>query len=754
MKKLYVICNSHMDPIWVWRLREGRATWANTCRVAVAMLKEYPFLKFTRSSSACYEWLEENAPALFDEIAKLVSAGRWEVTGGWVEQSDTIVTPAEALLQQAAHAKEYFRRRFGVEVKTAYSVDSFGQNAGLPALLAASGYRNYCWMRPMKHEKAMPDKFRWAIPGTRQSILSFRIQEAYTTSGITYDEQLMRERMERHVAKDAPQSFFFGLGDHGGGINHKNLRILLKLGEEIPLEFCTLDEYFAVLDRERNLPVLSGEFTHHSPGCYAAVHDIKQWMSDAEKLLFKAEKITLETGDRAGAAKLSEAWHENLFNYFHDIYSGTAIKPAYDHEARDLAGHAAWQASKVLEGNLQHLAVQADTQFLTEGGVMLWNPLPRSACAVCGYFAFRDPNGVGSDFNAFRDAEGNYLPLQWVQGHANIFGRRNSALVIAPLAASGLKVLAYARLPEGHRPFPALGAARQLAALKRLSFVALEDPNDTWAHNARALGKPSRAKVRQLGKPEIHQDGPLMSELRVKYAFRKSAFTLSIFAYAGIEALQVRVAGDWMEPETDLKLSLATRVRQGVIISGQAGVLLERRPDDCEQPFIDWCAAMGGKSMSGFAAADLHGYDSVGSDELRLTLLRPVFYAEHVPEPALGDEGRADYGPFVREAWLILDRPKDAAAFDAMARERLWAPEHYEITKAGDGSSLRRDQWSLLPADAPVMVLAQRLLPDGAVQFDLAALADTRVSLRRNGAEVRRLVLHKDEARVVKIASK
>ena len=747
MKKLYVICNSHMDPIWVWRLREGRATWANTCRVAVAMLKEYPFLKFTRSSSACYEWLEQNDPSLFRQIAKLVEAERWEVTGGWVEQSDTIVTPAEALLQQAAHAKDYFRRKFGVEVKTAYSVDSFGQNAGLPAILDASGFVNYGWMRPMKHEKEMPDKFRWAIPGTRRSILSFRIQEAYCTSGnLAFDETLMRERMERHLAMDTPQSFFFGLGDHGGGINHKNLKVLLEIAKDIPLEFCTLDEYFDVLGRRRDLPLLDGEFTHHSPGCYTTCHDIKQWMADAEKTLFKAEKITLQTNDRKGAAILHDAWHELLFNYFHDIYSGTAIKPAYDHEARDLAGFASWQASKVLENNLQKLSIQSDTQFIKEGGVMLWNPLPRPARAVCSYFAFHDPNGTGTDFDAFRDGHGKYLPLQWVQGHANIFGSRNSALVIAPLDASAVKILAYARLPKGHAPFPKLGVTRQLDALRRLSFVTLDDPYDTWAHAATSLGKPSRAKVRQLGKPEIRQDGPLMSELRVRYSFRKSAFTLSLFAYQGIEALQARVAGDWLEPDTDLKLSLDTKVRRGAIVSGQAGMLLERRPDECEQPFIDWCAAADSRSMSGFLAPDLHGYDSVGSAELRLTLLRPVFYAEHVPEPALGDEGRADYGPFVRETWLLLDQPADPIAFDALARERLWSPEHYEITKAGDGTNFRPDIWSITPP-ASVAVLAQRLLPDGAAQFDLAALADTAITIRRNGIVVAKASLRQGQVK-------
>ena len=119
-----------------------------------------------------------------------------------------------------------------------------------------------------------------------------------------------------------------------------------------------------------------------------------------------------------------------------------------------------------------------------------------------------------------------------------------------------------------------------------------------------------------------------------------------------------------------------------------------------------------------------------------------------MPEPALGDEGRADYGPFVREAWLLLDQPADASSFDALARERLWSPEHYELTRAGDGSSFAPDRWSITP-ETQVQVLAQRLLPDGSAQFDLAALADTNVVLRRNGKPVAKARLHAGEIRCV-----
>ena len=92
-------------------------------------------------------------------------------------------------------------------------------------------------------------------------------------------------------------------------------------------------------------------------------------------------------------------------------------------------------------------------------------------------------------------------------------------------------------------------------------------------------------------------------------------------------------------------------------------------------------------------------------------------------------------------------------AFDALARERLWAPEHFEISRAGDGSRLKRDTWDITP-QAQIIVLAQRLLPDGNAQFDVAALADTPLAIRRNGKLAAKMQLHAGEVRTVIIALK
>ncbi|MBE6405901.1 MAG: hypothetical protein E7040_07760 [Lentisphaerae bacterium] len=41
-KKLYIICNSHLDPIWLWNRTSGRSSWLNTMHSVVRIMEEQP----------------------------------------------------------------------------------------------------------------------------------------------------------------------------------------------------------------------------------------------------------------------------------------------------------------------------------------------------------------------------------------------------------------------------------------------------------------------------------------------------------------------------------------------------------------------------------------------------------------------------------------------------------------------------------------------------------------------------------------
>ena len=63
MKELYLLCNAHLDPVWMWQREEGIAEAISTFRVAAQFCEEYDGFLFNHNESLLYEWVEEYEPA-------------------------------------------------------------------------------------------------------------------------------------------------------------------------------------------------------------------------------------------------------------------------------------------------------------------------------------------------------------------------------------------------------------------------------------------------------------------------------------------------------------------------------------------------------------------------------------------------------------------------------------------------------------------------------------------------------------------
>ena len=125
MRKLHLICTSHIDPIWQWTLDEGIASAIATFKSAVDLLEEYDYI-FCHNESMLYEAIEECAPDLFERIKDLVKKGRWIVSGGWYLQPDCNMPSGETFIRLIGEGKRYFKEKFGIEPTVAYNFDSFG----------------------------------------------------------------------------------------------------------------------------------------------------------------------------------------------------------------------------------------------------------------------------------------------------------------------------------------------------------------------------------------------------------------------------------------------------------------------------------------------------------------------------------------------------------------------------------------------------------------------------------------------------
>ena len=67
LKRVHMIGNAHIDPVWLWQWPEGYQEVRATFQSAVDRLNEYPEFVFTCDSSLFFAWVEESDPPLFEQ---------------------------------------------------------------------------------------------------------------------------------------------------------------------------------------------------------------------------------------------------------------------------------------------------------------------------------------------------------------------------------------------------------------------------------------------------------------------------------------------------------------------------------------------------------------------------------------------------------------------------------------------------------------------------------------------------------------
>ena len=111
MEKLHLICNAHLDPVWLWQWKEGAAEAVSTFRIAADFCEKYDGFVFNHNEALLYEWVEEYEPELFERIKKLVKDGKWKIMGGWYLQPDCTMLSGESFLSQIELGRKYFREK-------------------------------------------------------------------------------------------------------------------------------------------------------------------------------------------------------------------------------------------------------------------------------------------------------------------------------------------------------------------------------------------------------------------------------------------------------------------------------------------------------------------------------------------------------------------------------------------------------------------------------------------------------------------
>ncbi|MCC5843018.1 MAG: hypothetical protein JJU05_02075 [Verrucomicrobia bacterium] len=708
-KILHLISQAHLDPVWLWPLRDGIAEVLTTLQSAADRCDEFPQFKFTRSSSRTYEWAKQYDPRLFDRISALIEAGRWEVVGGWVEQPDCNLPSAESFLRQARHGKARFREWFGSAGDTdiGYNVDSFGHAAGLPQLLRLSGFSRYVFMRPQPHDDAeVPLLFQWESPdGSR--VLAQRIPGLYAQSyAATCDE------VEATVRRAAGEFFapgfqngvmWFGVGNHGGGPTRAHIERVLSLqsDDSLPeLRFSTLREYFAAAEAEAavaGLPVLRRELNGVFRGCYSSHGETKAMNRRGETLFFSAEACQY-LANRPAPRELDTAWEELLFNQFHDILAGTCTAPN-DGETRERYGHSLTPARKSIRQSVFSLARRVDTAGETGSVLFAANPLPWSRTCVVAFDTFKIPHGI-FEITHLEAPDGSRVPVQWQHADANLgpwglpWGKLTAAVELPPCGYRVFRIAGHPVVPKADNSFEAQQAADQQffrdpetddpqgpgsrktpESPVPFRLRVIDDPSGAWGHGVSRyqddLGAPESFDTRVI------EDGGLLSVVRRGFKWGHSEIRVDTVTFAHTRDVELRVRVNWQEQRRMLKISFDTGLTEGRVHTRGAGAWVERTADGNEEPCGEWAGLEDGSGAFVVVSDSLYSC-AAEAGRLDLVLARSAPYAEHPPFNYTDDT----YVDFLDQGWreirLWIRRGAEAIRTlhpDRFARECLTPAE-------------------------------------------------------------------------------
>ena len=332
MKKLFMVCNAHLDPVWLWNWQEGAAAAIATFRTAADICEESEGFVFCHNEALLYSWVEEYEPALFQRIRRLVEAKKWHIMGGWYLQPDCNLPSGESILRQIIAGKRYFMEKFHAAPTVAVNFDTFGHSRGLVQILRKCGYTGYLFMRPGKELLELPSRnIRWrGFDGSE--ILAHRLDCSYG-SAMGHAAQ-DAESWCRDEASESISLFTWGVGNHGGGPSRRDVAELdrwIHAQPQIQAVHSTPEAFFQALEDESvDAPVFAGDLRPVFVGCYTAQARVKQLHRELENHLFAAEKLLTAAAVQGltayPSAQLHEAEQDLLFAEFHDILPGTTIQ--------------------------------------------------------------------------------------------------------------------------------------------------------------------------------------------------------------------------------------------------------------------------------------------------------------------------------------------------------------------------------------------------------------------------------------------
>lgn len=682
MKRIHLICNAHLDPVWLWEWEEGAAEAVSTFRVAADFCEEYGGFVFNHNEVILYKWVEEFEPELFKRIKELVEKGKWHIMGGWYLQPDCNMPSGESIVRQALLGRRYFKEKFMVEPSTAMNFDPFGHSRGLVQILAKSGYDSYIFCKPPKHECPLPlEEFTWVGYDGSEVMVHRGFANYLSLRGEA------RTKVEKWISEHKGKQtgmVLWGIGNHGGGpsrVDMDNLERLKEEAKEYEIIHSTPEAYFGELKEIKcSLPKYESDINPHSVGCYTSQIRIKQKHRLLENGIYMLEKMmssaSIQGYLKYPQAEISGALCDLMVSEFHDALPGSSIQPVEEATLR-LIDHGMEIVSRLKARVFFALASGQEKAEGREIPVMVYNPHPYK---VKGIFEceFQLPDQNWKDEFSYPQMYNNgiRIPCQAEKelSNLNFLDWRKRAIFEAELEPGQmnrfdckLKILPEKPVPKSKETggkitfktdeleveincrtgFVDKYAVNGVSFLRKNAFVPLviEDNDDPWGMKVESFQDVTGAfklmsredgtefsgiKGKLLDSVRVIEEGDVRTVIEVVFSYGNSFICQTYKLPKRGTEIQVNVKVLWNEKGKMLKLSVPTVFEEGKYF-GQVIYGVEELPDNGNECVSQkWSAVVSAGTNCAFTCINDGTY---GSDfkvgELRLSLLRSPGYSGH-----------------------------------------------------------------------------------------------------------------------------
>ncbi len=736
MKKIHLLANAHIDPVWQWEWEEGAAAAVSTFRCAADFCEEYDGFVFCHNEAELYEWIEEYEPELFSRIRKLVKEGRWHIMGGWYLQPDCNLPSGEGIIRSVIYGRNYFSEKFGSVPRTAINFDPFGHSRGLVQILSKCGFDSYLFMRPYEEFLHLPEgPFKW---------IGFDGSELVAQRTGSYNTLLGRAAEKIRFCADGCADggvsiCLWGVGDHGGGPSRKDLDDISRLISEysrknVEIIHSTPENYFdEVRERGVELPEYRSDLNPWAVGCYTSQIRIKQKYRRLESEILVAERMCSAALARGlldyPENEIKEAVCDMLKSQFHDILPGSSVKPAEESSLRTI-----YHGLEIIS------RIKARAFFAMSGGqqaarpdripVMIFNPMPYSVEAECECEMMLWDQNWDGDFSFPTVFKGDEpLPTQCEKEASTINLDWRKKVVfrakLDPLCMNRFDV-EFRRIPEKPVPKDQEGDSyifengeirvvidKQSGLIKEINadgtdFVApgafsldvYDDDSDPWGMNvvsftdrigAFSLLAPSEGTrysgitSKEIPSFRVIEDGDVRTKIECLFGYRDSRAVVTYSLPKKGREIGISVHVNWNEKQKLLKMNIPTAFGNadyfGETMYGEQELTKGGRENSSQRYII----AEGGEYGLSISNDGVYG-SSCTDGELNVTLLRspvytahPILDRERIPQDRFNhhiDQGEREYS-FVVTVGKIDEVRKATPRIAALLNERPMSLSFY-----------------------------------------------------------------------------